>query len=233
MIRENIERILEKIDCAKSACGRTDDVQLVAVTKTRSVDEIREAIDAGMDFLGENKVQEFLSKYDEIADISSSKPLKWQLIGHLQTNKVKYLKEKENLLIQSFDRVALADELRKRIPHSDVLLQVNVSGEAQKSGANPDDVERILDAISDYQEINVLGTMCIAENTDSELVLRKQFELARQIHEKMNSYGFPNVKPVYLSMGMSSDYELAIKEGSNMVRIGTEIFGRRVYGGKR
>ncbi len=227
MIRERIEQIKENIVRAKQAAGRTDDVQLVAVTKTRTVAEIREAIACGMRFLGENRVQEFVSKYEELHEEIVKEDIQWTILGHLQTNKVKYLKEK-GTLIQSFDRVELADELNKRLSYADVLLQVNVSGEAQKSGAAPEDVEKILDYVARYPQIRVRGIMCIAENTESERVLRKQFELARTIFETMNSFSYNNVTSQYLSMGMSGDYELAIKEGANMVRIGTDIFGRRM-----
>ncbi len=226
MIREHIEQIQENIQKARQAVGRTDDVQLVAVTKTRTVAEIREAIACGMNFLGENRVQEFVSKYEELHEELAEKQVVWNILGHLQTNKVKYLKDKDTL-IQSFDREDLADELHKRLSHADVLLQVNVSGEPQKSGVAPEDVERILDYVAQYPDISVRGIMCIAENTESERVLRRQFELARRIFEKIDTFSYGNVTSRYLSMGMSGDYQLAIKEGSNMVRIGTDIFGRR------
>ncbi len=213
--------IKDRIENIRSRIG--DNVCLVAVTKTRTVAEAEDALRAGVLHLGENRVQEFVAKYDALSDGGNHS---WHILGPLQTNKVKYLKDR-SALIQSFDRLALADEIVRRLGGAEVLLQVNISGEAQKSGVDPGDVERMIEAMQSYGSIRIRGLMCIAENADLRVVGR-QFERMRNIFDSTASFSYPTYSAEYLSMGMSNDYELAVQEGSNMVRIGTEIFGRRV-----
>lgn len=204
-----------------NAAGRkADSVTIVAVTKTRTVDEVNAVVKAGVCELGENRVQEFVQKRDRV-----NGEVQWHIIGALQTNKVKYLKG-YNVMIQSLDRIALAEEIVKRLSETEALVQINISGEPQKSGIAPSHLERFLEHMSAYPSIRLKGLMCIAEDAD-ERVVGMQFEQMRLLFEKSSAYGFPNFEPKYLSMGMSGDYELAIKEGSNMIRVGTVLFGRR------
>lgn len=229
-----MDSIKDRIERIKSDIG--EGVTLVAVTKTRTADEAAEAVRAGVKHLGENRVQEFVSKYDIFSENTAGadaeqracERIVWHILGPLQTNKVKYLRDR-GALVQSFDRLALADEMVRRLGSAEVLLQVNISGESQKSGVDPDDVERILEAMQAqvYRDIRIRGMMCIAENAD-ERVVGRQFEKMKKLFDKAADCAFPTYTAEYLSMGMSSDYALAVREGSNMVRIGTEIFGRRM-----
>ncbi|MDO4754678.1 MAG: YggS family pyridoxal phosphate-dependent enzyme, partial [Bacillota bacterium] len=197
------------------------DITLVAVTKTRTVDEVNAVVEAGASELGENRVQEFVRKRDFV----QGSP-RWHIIGPLQTNKVKYLKGYD-VLLQSLDRVELAEEIVKRLGAMEVLVQVNISREPQKSGISPQELEPFLNGMTAFPDIKVQGLMCIAENSDESVVAR-QFQEMRRLFEKAESLGLPNVQAKYLSMGMSGDYELAIREGSNMIRVGTNLFGRRM-----
>ncbi len=199
-------------------------VTLIAVTKTHGVDVINEAIDCGVTDIGENKVQEVLAKYEYV------KPVRWHLIGHLQTNKVKQIVGKVDM-IQSVDSLYLAEEINKRCEAigktMDVLIQVNAAGEPQKFGVSPQDAEGLAKAISQMPNLRLRGLMHIAPEADDPEDIRKYFKEVKDI--------FDRLKPQFgkdfdtLSMGMSSDYGVAIEEGSNCVRIGTAIFGKRDY----
>lgn len=217
-IKEHYLEIKAAIEATVDASRRP--VTVIAVTKTRTTDEIRAAVDAGAADLGENRVQEYLSKRDAFEG-----EVRWHLIGPLQTNKVKYLKG-GNVFLQSLDRIALAEEIERRLGGIDALVQVNISGEPQKSGVSPERLESFLEELSRYPGISLKGLMCIAEDADERAVGR-QFETMRRLFEGTFRAGLPNYEPKYLSMGMTNDYMLAIKEGSNMVRIGTGLFGRR------
>ncbi len=222
-IRENIERIKKEL----AAFGRN--TELVAVTKNFPVDDINEAISAGITQIGENRVQELLSKYDGIKE---REKIKINLIGHLQTNKVKYIIGKVDL-IQSLDSARLAekiDELSKKAGIvTDVLVQLNMGSEENKFGIEPDKCEEFLNEIASYANIHVKGLMGVVPKTDDNAVTEKYFLQLYNIFLDIRAKNIDNIDMEVLSMGMSSDYIIAAKCGSNMVRVGTAIFGNRKY----
>ena len=228
-ISENINRIKGVIDgcAAKSGAGRGG-VTLCAVTKMRTPEEINEAIGAGVTDIGENKVQEIMDKYDSIA------PVRWHMIGHLQTNKVKYIIDKVDL-IHSVDSLKLACEIDKRAQQHgkvmDILIQVNSAMEESKFGISEEETGRLIDDIlNECKNIRIKGFMCIAPFEDDPRDAAVYFAAVRKLFD-----GFSEEKSherldlKILSMGMSNDYEVAIAEGANLVRIGTAIFGERNY----
>ncbi len=226
IIKSNIMDIRAKIAKAAEKSGRrTEDITFVAVTKTIGVESIIRAIDEGICNLGENRVQELCEKYDVI-----NGGCNWHLIGHLQTNKVKYIVDKV-ALIHSVDSISLAREINRLCEKSqkvmDVLVQVNVSGEESKFGIPPETAVDFLKQLSIMGYIRVRGLMTIAPFTESTEDVRRVFRDARKIFIDIAKENIDNIFMNYLSMGMSGDYEAAIEEGSNMVRIGTAIFGRR------
>ncbi len=226
-IAENVQRVLEDIDKSCSKAGiPAGSVELVAVSKTVDAAMVREAYDAGLRMFGENKVQEFVHKSDELpADI------KWNIIGQLQTNKVKYIIDTKIYLLHSLDRESLAEKLQShcesRGAFVDVLVQLNLSKEDTKAGVYADDVDAFIDMLQKKDRLRIKGIMTIGPNTDDESRVRSVFAQAKAIYDRLAGQ-IGGMK--YLSMGMSQDYEAAILEGSNMVRIGTAVFGRRDYG---
>ena len=227
-IKENIERIQTiKADAARKAERRAEDVLLVAVTKTRNVDEINEAIDAGITDIGENKVQEILDKYDHV------KPVKWHMIGHLQTNKVKYIIDKVSL-IHSVDSVKLADEINKKAEQHgiqmDILIQVNAAEEESKFGITTEETQEMIQYVLDHcPNINIKGLMCIAPFEDNPEDVSVFFKQVKAQYDEFSKIQHERIDFKYLSMGMSHDFEVAIMEGSNLIRVGTAIFGERNY----
>lgn len=207
-------------DAAKRAGRKPSDITLVAVTKTHSPEEINEAIACGVTDIGENKVQEILSKYDAVTT-----GVRWHLIGHLQTNKVKSVVDKI-CMIHSVDSLHLAEEIDKRCKAigktMDILIQVNAAGEEQKSGVSPKEVLPLYNEVSKFENLKVRGLMQIAPETDNPESIRKYFKEVKEIYDSIPGLDV-------LSMGMSGDYEIAIEEGATMVRIGTAIFGERNY----
>jgi len=226
-IKKNLEKINEKIKKAALKANRsTEDIKLVAVTKTATVEQIKEAISAGVKTIGENKVQEAKGKYQVLsADIAD---IEWHLVGHLQTNKVKYAIEVFDL-IHSVDSKKLAEEIDKRSLQfgimTNILVEVNVSGEETKYGIKPEEVEPFLKEISEFSRIKVRGLMTIAPIAEDKEEVRPYFRKLRELSEKIENKNIKNVKMDYLSMGMTDDFEVAIEEGANMVRIGRGIFG--------
>lgn len=204
-----------------------ENVDLVAVTKTVDIDRISQAIEAGISSIGENKVQELEEKYDFFKD-----KVNFHMIGHFQTNKVKYLINKTKL-VHSLDRISLAEELDKRSRNNDiitdVLVQVNVAEEASKFGLKTNEVISFIEDLNKYKNIQVRGLMTIAPYTDDKQVLRSTFRTLYNLKENIISRNYDYILMDYLSMGMTNDYEIAIEEGSNMVRIGSAIFGERNY----
>ncbi len=200
-------------------------VMIVAVTKGVEVARVREACALGLGDFGENRVQEARDKIPE-AGIAA----RWHMIGHLQTNKVKYVPFLFSL-VHSLDRLDLAVEMQKigdRVDKSlDALVQVNVSGETSKSGVSPEDVMSLMRALRPYDRIVVRGLMTIAPTCDDPQETRPVFRTLREISCRVSQEGFERVEMKYLSMGMSQDFEVAVEEGANMVRIGTAIFGPR------
>lgn len=211
MIQDNIKKILEEI--------QSYDTKLICVSKTRTCDEIMEAYHMGIRDFGENMVQELVSKRSILP-----KDIRWHMIGHLQTNKVKELLEEDTYLIHSVDSIKLAKEINKRSKHrQDVLLEVNIAKEESKYGflPNVDDLKETLKEISSLPNVHVVGLMCVAPNTEHPEENVKYFELLKSIAKQLNLS--------ILSMGMTNDYIYACQCGASYIRVGTAIFGKRDY----
>lgn len=230
VISDNIKRIRDDINKAALASGRTaDDIMFMAVTKTVCPEYINHAInECGINLIGENKVQEFLSKKDSLHLDGVAK----HLIGHLQTNKVKKI-IKEVDMIQSVDSVRLAqvisDESQKLGITKDILLEVNIGGEESKTGFDKVEFTKSLETISELPNISVKGLMTIPPICDNTLELEKYFESMREYYEKIKTENYGNFDFRILSMGMSGDFKEAIRHGSDLVRVGSAIFGARNY----
>ena len=229
-VRENYLEVLNKKNQAALRAGRNpEDITLMAVTKLHTVDEINEAIDAGATDIGENKVQELLSKYEDV------KPVRWHLIGHLQTNKVKQIIDKV-VMIHSVDSLHLAEEINKRAGNAglvmDILIEINVGEEETKTGIQAEELMDLAKKITDTCEnVRLRGVMCIPPYGEDPEVSRKYFIETRELFEKLQQLGLPEDRALIdtLSMGMSGDYETAVEEGSTIVRVGSAIFGKRNY----
>ena len=227
-VGENLIDLLESIDKEIDLAGRKkDEVKLLAVTKTVDVERIKEIKEFGLKEIGENKVQEIEEKYDALKD-----DFEFHMIGSLQKNKINKLLGKIKL-IHSLDSLSLIEALDKRLASNnmelDGLLQVNISKEESKSGFYKDEVEEVLEKIQKYKNLHILGFMTMAPFTEDEAVVRSTFRGLYELKEKMASKKFDNVNLKYLSMGMTHDYKIAIQEGSNILRIGSKIFGERNY----
>ncbi len=227
-IRNNLDNIFNKVQAAAEKSGRTaEDIKVIAVTKTVEVDRIKNVYEYGLRDMGENRVQELTDKYDQLPS-----DCKWHLIGHLQTNKVKYIIDKV-AMIHSVDSLELATEINSRAEKHgrimDFLLQVNVSGEETKFGISPDEVYDFIGKISRMRNISLRGLMTIAPFAQDPQDIRPVFKNLYNIYIDIKRKRIDNVNMDYLSMGMSNDYEVAIEEGANIVRIGTSIFGKREY----
>ncbi|MDD3168021.1 MAG: YggS family pyridoxal phosphate-dependent enzyme [Eubacteriales bacterium] len=228
MIKENIEAINRSKDEIAEKTGRkAGDVLLVAVTKTRNADEINEAIEAGITDIGENKVQEILDKFEDVS------PVRWHMIGHLQSNKVKYIIDKVSM-IHSVDSLKLAQEIDRRAGRHgttmDILVQVNAARETSKFGITAEETGKLIQNILEHcPNIKIRGLMCIAPFEDDPEDVRIYFREVKGLYDKYASHTHPGLDFQYLSMGMSHDYEAAILEGSNLIRVGTAIFGERNY----
>ncbi len=226
-ISDNIQRCREKMAVSAEKTGRRlEDITLVAVSKTVPPARINEAIGAGIRIIGENKVQEAQQKFDEVDEVN------WHMVGHLQTNKVKYALKIFDL-IQSVDTYHLAEEINKRAEKDGkkvpVLIEVNTSGEESKYGCNPEEAEDLVFRVSQLPSVEVKGLMTIGLFSEDPALVRPCFIKLREIFENLKTQNIPNAKIDTISMGMSADFDLAIEEGSNMVRIGTAIFGPRRY----
>ncbi len=228
MIKENLASVRENI--VRAAKNRPaafgPDVTLVAVTKNHTVEEMREAIDAGATIIGENRVQEAMQKKALL-----ERNVKWHLIGHLQTNKVKHAVTLFDM-IESVDSEKLACAINKEAEKigkiQDVLVQVNLVKEESKTGVYLEDLDPLLKAVDQMEHLNLRGLMFIAPNLEAEKV-RPLFEKMRALFERTQKSCLPNSKIELLSMGMTHDYEIAITAGANVVRVGTAIFGPRQY----
>lgn len=228
-VKENLDMVREKI---KNTCNvsnrKIDEVTLLAVTKTVDVDKVLEAIENGVKDVGENKPQELARKYEVIGD-----KVNWHLIGSLQTNKVKYIIDKV-YMIHSLDRIALCEEIQKRAEKIDktinCLVQINISKEESKHGIYKEDaIDFIKEVANNYNNIKIKGLMTMAPFTENKDEVRKVFRGLKELAVEIDKLNINNVSMEYLSMGMSNDYEIAIEEGSNIVRVGTSIFGARNY----
>lgn len=222
MVKENLEKIRQTI---------SEGVRLVAVSKYHPIPDLQEAYDAGQRIFGESHVQELQSKYEALP-----KDIEWHFIGHLQTNKVKYIAPYISL-IHSVDTFKLLHEINKQAQkHSrqiDCLLQLHIAQEETKYGFTPEELAAQLNEydLEQMQGVRIVGIMCMASNTDDEQQIEREFTHARQCYEQIRDRFFAN-KPYFreISMGMSGDYLIAQRCGSTLVRVGSSIFGMRNYG---
>lgn len=229
-ISNNINTILQRIETACISSGRNSkEVKLLMATKTVSAENIKLAFNAGQRLIGENKVQEIAQKYDSL------KGLKHEVhfIGHLQTNKIKDILKYDVSCIQSIDNIRLANKLQNRLEHEDkeidILVQVNTTNEDTKFGVSPDGLVDLVKQISILDRIHIKGLMTIGLFSNDSVKVRSCYRLLKELQQKVIQSNFPNVDMSELSMGMSNHLEIAIEEGATMVRVGTAIFGDRIY----
>lgn len=218
-----IEQIKQKISTAAQKAGKTfDDITVVCATKTRDINTIKSIKDWGFCYAGENRVQELLSKYEKIDGIS------WQIVGQLQSNKVKYIADKVDM-IQSLDRQSLAKEIDRQCSAigkvMDCLVEVNISGIEGRGGVEPQQVLAFIDEMAQYKNLKIKGLMTVLPICDSDEVVQycKQMQ---SLFDKAKAE-CKNADMQYLSMGMSDDFEVAIEHGANMIRLGRILFGER------
>ena len=226
MIVENIEHVRENIEKACKKAGRSvDEVTLIAVSKTKPYTDIEEALKSGTLDYGENKVQEMCEKYEILP-----KNIRWHMIGHLQRNKVKYLVGKTEL-IHSVDSIRLAEQIEKEYAKNgetaNILIEVNMAQEESKFGITSQETEELIRKISTFEHIRIKGLMTIAPYTDNPETNRVYFRQMKKLSVDIRDKNIDNVSMDVLSMGMTGDYQVAIEEGSTMVRVGTGIFGER------
>jgi pyridoxal phosphate enzyme, YggS family len=229
-IAENILQVQERIATAARRAGRkADEITLMGVSKTFPAEAIRKAYVAGVRVFGENRVQEFAGKVEALRDLSDAR---WHLIGHLQTNKAAKAVELFDA-IDTVDSVRAADKLNSSAGSSNkklsILIEINIGGEAAKSGVAPDsdELEKILDGASGWGNLRVRGLMTVPPYSDEPEAVRPHFQMLRRIRDRIASRSSPRVGVEVLSMGMSHDFEIAIEEGSTCIRVGTAIFGKR------
>lgn len=225
-LKENYEFLIKEIRMICEQSGRNfEEITLIAVSKTFPTEDIVFINKLGQIHFGENKVQELRSKFD----ILGSENIEWHLIGHLQTNKVKYISEFVHL-IHSVDSLKLAEvideQARRHNRIIDILIQVNTSKEDQKSGIEPGDVKGLCTEVSKLENVCIKGLMTIGMFTDDEEIIRDNFKLLKSVYDELKQE-YDTFQ--YLSMGMTSDFRIAIEEGANMLRIGSAIFGYRNY----
>ena len=228
MLKENLENVEQKIQAACERSGRDrSEVTLIAVSKTKPAEMVQEAYDLGIRLFGENKVQEMCDKMEIIQE-----PLNWHMIGHLQRNKVKYIVDKAKL-IHSVDSLRLAQQISqeaiKKEVEVDILIEVNVAEEASKFGLSTEEVIQMIEAIAKLPAVHIKGLMTVAPFTDNPEDNRPYFRNLKQLAVDIDGKNIDNVTMSVLSMGMTGDYEVAIEEGATMVRVGTGIFGARIY----
>ncbi len=228
MVTENLREVERRVSEACARAGRSrDEVTLIAVSKTKPVEMLQEAYEAGARAFGENKVQELCEKYDQLpVDID------WHLIGHLQRNKVKYIVGKA-ALIHSVDSLRLAQEIsreaEKKGVEVNILIEVNVAEEESKFGVSVEETESLVREAAALPHIHVLGLMTIAPQVEKSEENRPVFRALKKLAVDIKMKNIDNVSMDVLSMGMTGDYETAIEEGATMVRVGTGIFGERNY----
>lgn len=228
MIKENLDDVEKKIAEACKRSGRDrSEVTLIAVSKTKPVEDLMEAYDYGIREFGENKVQEMVDKYDKMP-----KDIRWHMIGHLQKNKVKYIIDKASL-IHGVDSYELACEISRQAEKhnvtANILIEINIGSEETKFGIRADEAADLVDRISQLPCINIHGLMCIAPNVDIPEKNRQYFAQMKQLSVDITNKLSNNIHMDVLSMGMTGDYEVAVEEGATMVRVGTGIFGARNY----
>ena len=228
MVAENLVQVQKNIE---ESCGNVNrdpgEVTLIAVSKTKPVEMLREAYDAGARVFGENKVQEIVDKYDHMPS-----DVKWHMIGHLQRNKVKYIVDKV-AMIHSVDSFRLAETIEKEAAKKNVtvpiLIEVNVAQEESKYGLKPEEVLPFIEEIADFSHIQIKGLMTIAPYVENAEENREIFRELKKLSVDIAAKNINNVTMSVLSMGMTGDYMVAVQEGATMVRVGTGIFGARNY----
>ncbi|EGG84879.1 YggS family pyridoxal phosphate enzyme [Lachnospiraceae bacterium 2_1_46FAA] len=222
MLKDNLNHVIENIH---KSCK--NEVTLIAVSKTKPAEMIQELYDAGCRNFGENKVQELIDKYEILP-----KDICWHMIGHLQRNKVKYIVDKVSL-IHSVDSLRLAQTIEKEAEKKncvvDILIEINMAREESKYGIYPEELEALLREISHLSHIRVKGLMTVAPNVKNPEENRKIFTEMKKLSVDIAKKNIDNIIMSILSMGMSNDYNIAVEEGANMVRVGTSIFGARNY----
>ena len=228
MIKENIKKVENNIlQACENVKRDRQEVTLIAVSKTKPVEMLQEAYDYGCRDFGENKVQELVQKYEVMP-----KDIRWHMIGHLQTNKVKYIVDKV-ALIHSVDSLKLAEEINKEANKHQIkvsiLVEVNVAEEESKFGTTTQNAMELVTAISQLPNIQIEGLMTIAPYVEDEEENRQYFVKLKQLSVDIKSKNIDNVNMNVLSMGMTGDYSVAVEEGATLVRVGTGIFGERNY----
>jgi len=229
-IAENIEKLCERIENAARKVERDpSEIKLLAVTKTHPILIIEEAIKHGIEYIGENRIQEAVEKIPFLKDNIRE----FHFIGHLQSNKIKKLMKLEPAMIHSIDKLSTArklneylDELQKK---QDILIQVNTSAEISKFGIDPQETMPFVRKIAQLKNLQIMGLMTIGMFTSDETIIRKCFQTLRRLFEEIKRENISGVKMKFLSMGMTDDFEIAIEEGANIIRIGSAIFGARNY----
>lgn len=229
-IVENLNTILNRIKNACEKSGRNpQEVKLLMATKTVSPEDIKIALSTGQTLIAENKVQELKDKYEALKDT----PHTSHFIGHLQTNKVKDVVKYGVSCVQSVDRLELAEKLHQRLQQEnktmEVLIQVNTSAEESKFGISPDQALDLVKQVAQLDTLKIKGLMTIGLFSSDEDKVRGCFQLLKDIQQKIIAENIPNVEMQELSMGMSGDLEIAIAEGATIIRVGSAIFGERVY----
>lgn len=228
MLKENLTHVEEKIETVCSTHGiPRDSITLIAVSKTKPVEMLQEIYDAGCRDFGENKVQELVDKYEQLP-----KDIRWHMIGHLQRNKVKYIIDKV-VLIHSVDSLRLAETIEKESAKhnitTDILIEVNMAHEESKFGVLPEEIYDLLMEISKLEHVRVKGLMTVAPFVDNPRKNSEIFEKMHKLSVDIASKNIDNITMSILSMGMTNDYDVALEEGANMIRVGTAIFGERNY----
>ena len=226
-MKDRITQIQNRIARAAESCGRSpDEVKLVAVSKTKPVASVQQALDAGLDLFGENYIQEAREKVNALA----ASPAQWHFIGHLQSNKAKYAVRLFDL-IHSVDSEKLAGELNKQAAKTGkvqpILLQVNIARETSKSGTSREEAVDLVTRISTLESLSLKGLMTMPPFFDNQEKARPYFRLLRELRDHIRDLTIPGIAMDELSMGMTGDFEAAIEEGATLVRIGTAIFGGR------
>lgn len=228
MLKENLINVQREISLAcKKANRDPSEITLIAVSKTKPVEMLNEIYDCNVRDFGENKVQELCDKYEVLPN-----DIKWHMIGHLQTNKVKYIVDKVEL-IHSVDSLRLAEEIQKQAEKKDVvvpiLVEVNIAQEDSKFGTSKEEAIELVKQISKLDHIQIKGLMTIAPYVENPEENRVYFRGIKDLSVDIDSQNIDNVSMQILSMGMTNDYQVAIEEGATMVRVGTGIFGERNY----
>ncbi|MCD8338125.1 MAG: YggS family pyridoxal phosphate-dependent enzyme [Lachnospiraceae bacterium] len=228
MLKENLQDVEERVACACARAGRSrDEVLLIAVSKTKPVEMIEEIYREGVRDFGENHPQEIRDKFPRLPD-----DVQWHMIGHLQTNKIKYIIERA-CMVHSVDSFRLAEEISKAAVRRNrimpILIEVNMAGEASKYGIAPEDTESLIRQIAPLPGVHVEGLMTIAPYTDNPEDNRSVFRKMKKLNVDIRAKNIDNTDMSHLSMGMTGDYEVAIEEGATMIRVGTGIFGARSY----